>query len=135
MNDDVTATVPPLFENFAAPIATVLGVVLIFVLMVVVAIALFAVHGFQTRRALAAAEQAAALEAADEDDTPALPPAPTGPSPELLAAVAIAVADYARDRRLEAAPHSRVYEPGSRLFASRWVAVGRGFQQQTWSRR
>ena len=38
-------------------------------------------------------------------------------------------------RRREAAPAMRSYWPGSQLYASRWVAVGRARQNQSWQRR
>jgi hypothetical protein len=112
-------------------IQALIGVGEIIAVLGVVGLGLFAFWRFEQRKALPPPAPAPALAAEAET----APPAPTGPSPDLLAAVAIAVADYARDRRLQAAPHSRVYEPGSHLFASRWVAVGRGNQQHTWSRR
>lgn len=51
-----------------------------------------------------------------------------------IAAITIAVIAHARIRRAQAAPEMRAHEPGSHLFASRWVGIGRGFQQQPWSR-
>lgn len=51
-----------------------------------------------------------------------------------IAAITIAVITHARVRRAQAAPEMRAHEPGSHLFASRWLGIGRGFQQQPWSR-
>ena len=45
-----------------------------------------------------------------------------------LAAIAVAVTTHAEIRRRSAAPEARAYAPGSQLFASRWVAIGRGRQ-------
>lgn len=57
-----------------------------------------------------------------------------GLSEDEMAAITIAVVTHARIRRAQAAPEMRAHEPGSHLFASRWVGIGRGFQQQPWSR-
>lgn len=71
-----------------------------------------------------------------EAGTPAgEPDAPAGGlTEEEIAAITIAVISHARIRRAQAAPEMRAHEPGSHLFASRWVGIGRGFQQQPWSR-
>jgi sodium pump decarboxylase gamma subunit len=55
-------------------------------------------------------------------------------SEEEVAAITIAVITHARVRRLQAAPAMREYEPGSHLFANRWVGIGRGYQKQPWRR-
>ena len=68
------------------------------------------------------AELAAAPDRTDVD----------GLSPELIAAITVAVVTHARVRRSQAAPAMRRVAPGSQLFASRWVAVGRGYQNQPW---
>jgi len=60
--------------------------------------------------------------------------APGGLTDDEIAAITIAVVTHARIRRAQAAPEMRAHEPGSHLFASRWVGIGRGFQQQPWSR-
>ncbi len=68
------------------------------------------------------------------------PPDATAPqaagelSPDELAAITIAVLTHARVRRQQAAPAMRAHEPGSHLFANRWVSIGRGHQQQSWTR-
>lgn len=51
-----------------------------------------------------------------------------------LAAVALAVTIHARVRRAQAAPVMREHQPGSHLYASRWVSVGRGHQNSSWRR-
>lgn len=53
---------------------------------------------------------------------------------EAIAAIAVAVLKHAEVRRLQAAPETRVVAPGSQLFASRWVAIGRGLQNAAWRR-
>ena len=60
--------------------------------------------------------------------------APAGMAPEVVAAIAIAVIAHAAARRREAAPAMRHYWPGSLLFASRWVDVGRARQNMSWRR-
>lgn len=52
-----------------------------------------------------------------------------------VAAIAIAVMTHAEIRRRSAAPEVRASAPGSQLFASRWVAIGRGQQQAPYHRR
>ncbi len=59
---------------------------------------------------------------------------PDGLTDDEIAAITVAVIAHARIRRAQAAPEMRAHEPGSHLFASRWVGIGRGFQQQPWSR-
>ncbi len=72
----------------------------------------------------------------DEDEAggarPAAAPGEEEPSPELLAAVAIAVATHAALVRREAAPTQRAFQPGSQLFASRWLAAGRTRQTRSY---
>lgn len=55
-----------------------------------------------------------------------------GLSPDLIAAITIAVITHASVRRSQAAPAMRRVAPGSQLFASRWVSVGRAYQNQPW---
>ena len=88
----------------------------------------------------------AALEAAG-DERRAAASEPAVPSPTVtithadgfddatLAAIAVAVIKHADIRRKQAAPEMRAAAPGSQLWASRWVAVGRGLQNATWRRR
>lgn len=54
---------------------------------------------------------------------------------EQIAAIAIAVITHAKVRRGQAAPAMRRVAPGSQLFASRWVSVGRSYQNQPWKTR
>jgi Na+-transporting methylmalonyl-CoA/oxaloacetate decarboxylase gamma subunit len=53
---------------------------------------------------------------------------PSGLTPEQIAAIGVAVMVHVEVRRKEAAPVHRVHPPGSRLWASRWVADGRSAQ-------
>lgn len=63
---------------------------------------------------------------------PAAEPAPAvhivadGLDEDQMAAVTVAVMVHAENRRRLAAPETRAHRPGSQLFASRWLAVGRG---------
>ncbi|MDI9628304.1 MAG: OadG family protein [Acidobacteriota bacterium] len=59
----------------------------------------------------------------------------SGLTPEQIAAVSVAVALHADVRRKQAAPAHRVHAPGSRLWASRWVAMGRSSQMHNTQRR
>lgn len=54
---------------------------------------------------------------------------------DAIAAIAVAVMTHAENRRRLAAPEVRAYAPGSMLFASRWVSVGRGNQTQPFRRK
>jgi len=81
-------------------------------------------------------DRPAATDDADSGDAVAAPivEAPAGMAPALVAAIAIAVIAHAAARRREAAPAMRHYWPGSLLFASRWVDVGRARQNMSWRR-
>lgn len=78
----------------------------------------------------------APIEQASEPEPPAAPPvveeAPAlqGVDPALLSAITIAVLEHRRIRRQQAAPLMRSHLPGS--LPSRWLAVGRARQNQSW---
>ncbi|MFO1315367.1 MAG: OadG family transporter subunit [Burkholderiales bacterium] len=78
----------------------------------------------------AAAAAAPAVEAA-----PPHPPPAAGIAPELVVAITVATLSHVAALRREAAPLARSYWPGSQLFASRWVAIGRGRQNRSWRRK
>lgn len=59
----------------------------------------------------------------------------SGLTPEQIAAISVAVAVHADVRRKQAAPVHRVHAPGSRLWASRWVSMGRSSQMHNTQRR
>ena len=67
------------------------------------------------------------------------PPSGMASVPELddalAAAILVATLTHRAHRRREAAPAMRSYWPGSLLYASRWVAVGRARQNHSWQRR
>lgn len=83
---------------------------------------------------LVAAEPEAATTAVDETAWMRIADA-SGLTPEQIAAVSVAVAVHADVRRKQGAPVNRVHAPGSRLWASRWVAIGRSTQMHNTQRR
>ncbi|WP_203568925.1 OadG family transporter subunit [Aestuariimicrobium ganziense] len=93
-------------------------------------------------RRAARAEAAAVAQAPAPKPVAAAPASPTvtiadpdGLDDDTIAAIAIAVIKHADVRRKQAAPEMRANAPGSQLWASRWVAVGRGLQNTPWRRR
>jgi Na+-transporting methylmalonyl-CoA/oxaloacetate decarboxylase gamma subunit len=59
----------------------------------------------------------------------------TGFTADTIAAISVAVMTHAEHRRRLAAPEVRAHEPGSQVFASRWVTVGRGNLTQPFRRK
>ena len=59
----------------------------------------------------------------------------SGFTADTIAAIATAVMTHAENRRRLAAPEVRAAEPGSQLFASRWISIGRGNQTQPFRRK
>jgi sodium pump decarboxylase gamma subunit len=55
-------------------------------------------------------------------------------SPDEVAAITVAVLSRAQADKASLSLPPRAHEPGSHLFASRWVAAGRTFQHQLWTR-
>jgi len=106
---------------------TVLGLGIVFGLLVVLWLLLTAALRFESRRPTAAPDPARVTIRPVEG--------PPEIDPRLVAAIAVAIARHADQRRRQAAPVMRSYWPGSLLFASRWVAAGRMRQGQTWRRR
>ena len=77
-----------------------------------------------------------ALERAENQ--PALPTVhlvTDGLDEDQVAAITVAVITHAETRRRKAAPETRVHAPGSQLFASRWLSVGRALQNNPFTRR
>ena len=116
---------------------TVMGMGTVFLLLVLLMLVLRGI-GWLDQRGLRTPpptplESVPAEEAAGEQlETE---PAPGELTPELIAAISIAVITHARVRRGQAAPAMRQVQPGSQLFASRWVSVGRSYQNQLWKTR
>jgi hypothetical protein len=63
------------------------------------------------------------------------PPTVHGMPADLVAAILVATMKHKLTLRRQAAPVMRSYWPGSQLFASRWVAAGRGRQNHAWQPR
>ena len=83
-------------------------------------------------------------KAAPPADAPPSEPAPSAPEVRILAdgltddqvaAITVAVFTHAEQRRRQAAPETRTHAPGSQLFASRWLSVGRAHQTNPFRRR
>lgn len=123
-------------ENLSTGIAlTVVGMGLVFAVLIVLA-GLMAAGLRLTERA--------GGEAAGQAGAPATPHHPTAsepasaqpdqqPSPDELAAIAIAVQLHQVVRRRQAAPAMRAHQPGA--LPSRWLVIGRARQNRTWERR
>ena len=128
---------------------TLYGMGTVFLLLIVLMLILLAI-GFLDSRSMKKKqnrqEQSAAVEAqpgaavADEA-AEAIEPADLGIeilhdglTRDQVAAITVAVMIHARVRRAQAAPAMRTYEPGSHLYASRWVTSGRGQQNTSWRR-
>lgn len=73
-------------------------------------------------------------DAPGADHAPGLRIIADGLDENQVAAIAVAVMTHAEIRRRSAAPEARATPPGSQLFASRWVAIGRGRQQARFHR-
>lgn len=76
-----------------------------------------------------------AAPATGQDSTPGVRIEANGLTDDAVAAITIAVLTHAEVSRRQAAPAMRAFQPGSRLFASHWVNVGRFHQTSTWRRR
>ena len=114
---------------------TALGMGTVFGVLVLLLVVLKLLGWSESRsgsRAARRTEPPPGVGAADAGSTPTTGVAPlTG---DEIAAITIAVITHARVRRQQAAPAMRAHEPGSHLFANRWVSIGRGYQQQSWTR-
>ena len=109
---------------------TAMGMGTVFLLLIALMLVLQLMGRLDRQPAAATPEP----DAADVADEPELAFDPDGLTEDQIAAITIAVVTHARVRRAQAAPVMRAHEPGSHLFASRWVGIGRGFQHQPWSR-
>jgi sodium pump decarboxylase gamma subunit len=112
---------------------TAMGMGTVFGLLVLLMLALRLI-GWIDRRSERKRTVVATGAAADAAGAPAVAEAPDALTQEEVAAITIAVITHARVRRLQAAPAMREFEPGSHLFANRWVGIGRGYQKQPWRR-
>lgn len=89
----------------------------------------------QPREAPAAMEAPPVEERPDPDAAPHVRIVADGLDEDQVAAITVAVITHAENRRRLAAPETRAHAPGSQLFASRWLAVGRAQSQQPFVRR
>lgn len=74
-------------------------------------------------------------EQEDAEPAPQVRVLADGLTDDQLAAIAVAVLTHRDVRRAQAAPEQRAHQPGSHLYASRWVGIGRGQQTQRWRRK
>jgi sodium pump decarboxylase gamma subunit len=124
---------------------TVIGMGLVFLLLALLAVlivVLLRLDGRKTARPAQGQPSATLAEASDaataltaQDSVTVTPVArsagATGElSPEMLAAVMVAVRMHRRIRRKQAAPAMRLHQPGT--LPSRWVGAGRTSQNQNW---
>ena len=84
-----------------------------------------------------AAAEPQAVAVADEPAVALVPERPmvNGMPADLVAAIMTAVLQHRNTLRRQAAPLMRTSQPGSQLFASRWVASGRARQTNNWQPR
>ncbi|MDR3070729.1 MAG: OadG family protein [Propionibacteriaceae bacterium] len=113
---------------------TVLGMGSVFLLLLMLMLLLLAIGWLDKRSVKAAALADQPEEQSLGEEISIAPEVLAGLSDKQIAAISVAVFAHQRLRRLQAAPVMRSYEPGSQLFASRWVAIGRGYQHQPYRR-
>ncbi|WP_300079942.1 OadG family protein [Propioniciclava sp.] len=89
----------------------------------------------QPRETPAATEVPPVEERSAPDAAPRVRIVADGLDENQVAAITVAVITHAENRRRLAAPETRAHAPGSQLFASRWLAVGRAQSQQPFVRR
>jgi Na+-transporting methylmalonyl-CoA/oxaloacetate decarboxylase gamma subunit len=130
---------------------TVLGMSLVFTLLALLWLLLTVVlkldkeeaeeaEGTEEDEKKAPDAQEAVPEAAAEtavETTAAAPGVPeiNGLPADLVAAILVAAHRHRQTLRRQAAPLARVIRPGSRIFASRWLATGRARQINNWQPR
>ena len=110
---------------------TAMGMGTVFALLLLLMLVLRGIGWADKRSALR--KGAPMMSSPDLDQEPQT--GPDGLTEEEIAAITIAVITHARVRRGQAAPAMREVQPGSQLFASRWVAVGRSYENQPWKTR
>ena len=124
---------------------TVIGMGLVFAVLILLAALIAAGMRLGDRAGSRATGQPAPENEATQQTLPALTlhrPMPLErlgdqsdhqPSPDEMAAIAIAVQLHQVVRRKQAAPAMRTHQPGA--LPSRWLAIGRARQNRTWQRR
>ncbi len=115
------------------------GMGVVFALLILLMVVLMATGRLDRPRVEAepTAPESEALPASPDSDTPtpSVRVVADGLDEAQLAAIAIAVMTHAEVRRRSAGPETRAHAPGSQLFASRWVSIGRGQQHTRITRR
>ena len=102
------------------------GMGTVFALLLALMVVLILIGRLDPRESLPAPVPAAgAAEDAPESSAPGVRILADGLTEDQIAAITVAVVTHADHRRRQAAPETRAFAPGSQLFASRWVAVGR----------
>lgn len=114
----------------------VVGMGVVFALLLVLMLVLMAIGRLDVAKARKAAEPPPhKTPIPPRTWEPVLEIKSDGLDAETIAAIAVAVSIHAENRRRLAAPETRSAQPGSQLFASRWLAVGRGQQNEPFRRR
>jgi hypothetical protein len=122
---------------------TVLGMGLVFallgvlwgLLMLVLVLDKEPAAAISPQQATAEAERIAAVADAAVGAQVPEPATVNGMPADLVAAILVATMKHKLTLRGQAAPFMRSYWPGSKLFASRWLATGRARQITTWQPR
>ena len=105
------------------------GMGTVFALLILLMLVLKAIARLdRSPAAVAATPPPPALVEGDQPGPPAARIVADGLDETQVAAITVAVIAHAENRRRLAAPETRVAAPGSQLFASRWLTVGRGRQ-------
>jgi len=112
---------------------TVMGMGTVFAMLALL-MGVLALMGLLDKRKKPEAETEDDFDAILAEDTPSdvSLAKPGSVSRELVAAVTVAAVTHQRVRRGQAAPEMREVRPGSHLFASRWVSIGRSYQNTPW---
>ena len=119
----------------------VVGMGVVFALLLALMLVLMLIGRLDRPAAEPPVAAPAPAPAASEEAGAKAPAQPTvrmvtdGLSEDDVAAIAIAVMTHAENRRRQAGPETRAHAPGSQLFASRWLAVGRGHETQPFTRK
>ena len=116
----------------------VVGMGAVFSLLLALMLVLMAIGRLDTRprRRPEAPPPSVATEVAGADAaSPSVRILADGLTDDQVAAITVAVLTHAEHRRRQAAPETRAHAPGSQLFASRWLAVGRARQFNPFRRR
>ncbi|MDO5534071.1 MAG: OadG family transporter subunit [Propionibacteriaceae bacterium] len=123
----------------------VVGMGVVFLMLVVLMLVLMGIGRLdQGSRPKLEPAQPASTPEVEEDGADAVEAAPAQPTVRIVAdgldenevaAISVAVLKHAENRRRMGAREIRLHAPGSQLFASRWLAVGRGNQHSTFNRK